>query len=270
MTQGTCRLCGNAGNGESFIEWVKPTFTDWDKLKPGEIVCSDCLFYLDEKSAVLTERMKKDKPQRMRNYSHFVLNGVWTPLSKGDKAQMTTLLTGEQFPELAAIAVSGQRHIVFRARRNPAGAKSGWVQFEDHAVWVNPSELRDVIATVEALYTTFSKSEIESGDYMSYRIMAFGLQAWDALEQRLSPLRGGHVFALALFLAQRTEEANDADTSDDDDEGTSRDAAGGAVARRAQRLQEQVPPHDMGAIRKPRKERGVHEQPAEIYQPVLF
>jgi hypothetical protein len=39
---GKCRFCGSEGEGELFTDWVKPTFTDHDKLKPGETV-SMCL-----------------------------------------------------------------------------------------------------------------------------------------------------------------------------------------------------------------------------------
>lgn len=120
-----CRFCGGNGEGIQFQDWVKPTFTDRDKLLPGEIVCNACLFWFEEASQELANITGKDKPQRMRNYSHFVVNGEWIPLSKGDKARMVELLTSEPFPELAAIADSGQKHIVFRARRNPQGSKAG-------------------------------------------------------------------------------------------------------------------------------------------------
>lgn len=55
-TTGNCRICGKNGIGQLFDDWVKPTFTDWDKLQPGEIICNDCLFWFDESSEVLTKR----------------------------------------------------------------------------------------------------------------------------------------------------------------------------------------------------------------------
>lgn len=120
-----CRFCGKPGKGEDFQKWVKPTFTNHDKLLPGEIVCNDCLFWFEESSQELADRTDKDKPQRMRNYSHFIVGGEWHPLSKGDKAGMIELLTSVPFPELAAIAESGQKHIVFRATRNVPGSAAG-------------------------------------------------------------------------------------------------------------------------------------------------
>jgi hypothetical protein len=72
----------------SFDDWVKESFTDWDKLLPGDSICSDCLFWFDESSETLMQRVGKDRPQKMRNYSHFIVNGDWIPCSKADKARV--------------------------------------------------------------------------------------------------------------------------------------------------------------------------------------
>lgn len=173
---GVCRFCGKESEGQPFEKWVKDTFTDHDKLKPGDIICDDCSFWFEEGSFVLAQKVGKDKPQRMRNYSQFIVNSEWTPLSKGDKPRMIEILLGESFPELAAIADSGQKHIVFRATRNPQGSKAGWVQFEEQRLWVIPQELKSLIDTIEAGLLIFSKSEIESGNYLPHRIIQFSLK----------------------------------------------------------------------------------------------
>jgi len=282
---------------------VKPTFTDWDKLQPGEIICNDCLFWFDESSEALTKKVGKwwltfeeflvansDRvegwrkrngmrcmptphdlkmeltwggwciPQRMRNYSHFIVNGEWIPLSKGDKAQMKELLLGEPFPELAAIAESGQKHIVFRATRNPPGAKAGWVQFEEQSLFLEPEKLAVLLSEIEELYTTFSKAEIESGDYASYRILKFGFDEWMALEAEIKSLRGGLLFALAIFLAQKGDE-NAPESSR---------FAHGDLAGDTAGLQEQVPKNDLAAVRGQREVGGLHEQPGQVRQLTLL
>lgn len=204
--QGQCRFCGQASDGVSFEKWVKPTFTDFDKLQSGEIVCNACLFFFEEASPELAKRMGKEKPQRMRNYSHFIVGGEWIPLSKGNKAQMRELLLGDLFPELAAIADSGQKHIVFRASRNQTGSKAGWVQFEEQKLYLIPDELRGLLGPVELLYAEFSKGEIETGDYAGYRILKFGMDRWLELENQIKAMRGKPIFSLALFLAQRSDD----------------------------------------------------------------
>lgn len=260
---GQCRFCSQSSEGIAFDKWVKPTFTDFDKLQGGNIVCNSCLFFFDESNAELTQRMGKDKPQRMRNYSHFIVNGEWIPLSKGNKAQMRELLLGDVFPELAAIADSGQKHIVFRATRNQVGSKAGWVQFEEQRLYLVPDDLRGLLVPIEGLYTQFSKGEIESGDYIGYRILTFGLERWYELENKIKPQRGKPIFSLALFLAQR---------SDDGTRNTEQSGgfAESDLARNSSGLQESLSDDDMDTIREPSKKRGLHKQSSKVHQSTLF
>lgn len=191
-----CRICGLLDVGLLFVEWARPTFTDWDKLQAGGIICHACQFAFAECSELLAQRTGKDKPQRMRNYSHFVLDDEWLPLSKADKVKMTHLLLYKS-PQIAVIAESGQKHIIFRA-------KPGVVQFEEHQIldWQNLGSLLNV---VEKLYGTFSKVEIGTGNYAQHRVMKFGISSWNGLENIVKPQRQTSLFSLALFLAQRKE-----------------------------------------------------------------
>ena len=262
---GICRICGLETEGLLFDEWVRKTFTNFDRLVEGTIICHGCLFWFDERSEELATRMGKDRPQRMRNYSHFVVGGQWTPLSKGQKRDMQRLLFSRPFPELAIIADSGQKHIAFRARRNPAGATAGFVQFEEQQIFVQPPKLRQLLSMVEALYATFSKKEIRTGDYKQYRIRKFGLEAWYKLESQISPVRDSLLFKLALFLAQKEE----GDTNDATSRTGSR-PAGDNLARDTGGLQEPLQDDGLETIRGQHPERGVHGQSREIRQFTLF
>jgi hypothetical protein len=139
-------------------------------------------------------------PQRMRNYSHFIVGGEWIPLSKGDKPRMAELLM--QGPELAVVALSGQKHLIFRAQ-------PGWWQIEEQSVLPFPDRLKELLEIIESLYSGFSKSEIESGGYKQHRIRKFGLPEWWELESRIRSERGGLPFQLALFLAQKKKGERD-------------------------------------------------------------
>jgi len=198
-----CVACGLTGRGESFRDWVRGTFVDFDKLRPGEIVCDACEFCFTDRNPDLTRITGKDKPQRMRNYSHFVTGGCWSPVSQGDKPRMIALLT--ESPEVAVIADSGQKHIIFRAR-------PGWWQFEELAIRPNEDALLELIGDMRLLLVAFSKAEIKTARYAAHRITQFGFAYWRTIESRLKQRRGGAIFELALFLAQK--EANDG-TSDD-------------------------------------------------------
>jgi hypothetical protein len=258
-----CRFCGLESEGQLFDQWVRPTFTDWDKLLPGDIICDTCAFWFDEASEKLMQRMSKDKPQRMRTYSHFIVNNEWIPLSKANKTEMVTLLLGNTFPELAVIAMSGQKHIAFRAIRNPPGSDAGWVQFEEQRIFVEPQALADILVLVETLYTVFSKGEIESGDYNAQRIMQFGIDRWQMLEAQVKPLRGKPIFLLALFLAQRSDDARG--ITPDGSDSTADDLAGYPAG-----IQEPLPDEHLGTVRGADSQRGLHQQPGEVRQLSLW
>jgi hypothetical protein len=194
---GLCRLCGADGTGQIFDEWVKDSFTNFDLLQGGEIVCHACLFCAEEKSVLVQSRTGKDKPQKMRTWSHFVLRGEWFPLSKGDKRRMRELLS--QSPEVAVIAESGQKHLCFRAR-------VGWWQFEEQSLLPCWDKVDSLLPAIEELLTLFSKAEIESGNYLQYRIIKFGVEHWRELSDPLRDVRLAPHFQLALFLAQKPEE----------------------------------------------------------------
>lgn len=258
MTNGICVFCGNESTGEPFT--VKSTFTDLDKLQPGQIVCNACAFFLEEQSEKLAHKLNKEKPQRMRNYSHFIVCNEWIPLSKGNKSRMTELLLSDPFPELAAIASSGQKHIVFRATHNPQGASAGWVQFEEQKIWVNPIDLKALLTTIEQLYVTFSKSEIETGNYYPKRILDYGLKQWQEDEQKLKKKRGSALFDLAIFLAQRKEL----------DAGTSSGTLIPDMEGDTGSLQEQIQKNDLGSVHGSNQVSDLHEQHREVYQHSLF
>lgn len=195
-----CWLCGGpAFDSVPRKEFIKPTFTDHDKAAcfGSDIVCGACVFCHDERNELLASLVGKEKPQRMRNYSHFVCHGEWMPLSKGDKSRMVELLTQE--PELAVIALSGQKHLIFRAQ-------PGWWQIEEQSILPFPDKLQKLLGVVGLLYAGFSKSEIQSGNYKQHRIRNFGLFDWWALESQIKPERGSLPFQLALFLAQKRKE----------------------------------------------------------------
>jgi len=256
-----CRICGNDSEGKDFSKWIKPTFTDHDKLYPGKIICDGCLFWMDEASQELAAKMDKNKPQRMRNYSHFIIDGEWVPLSKGNKRKMAELLLNPPFPELATIAESGQKHIVFRATKNQLGGNAGWVQFEEQSIFVIPKELKGLIDIIQSLMVEFSKSEIETAQYKPYRIINFGIEQWHALEQKLKPLRSSLLFNLALFLAQKSEKTGGRKSSG---------FTGNSLEGNRQRVQESVSSDDMGAIREHGEGQRVHEQSGEVHQLSLF
>lgn len=255
---GQCRVCGNPGRGIPFDQWVRKTFTNWDLLVPGNILCHACQFAFEEHSKTLAHRLCKDDSQyvRMRNYSHFVVEGEWLPLSKSDKEIMTEILLRRLW-SVAIIAQSGQKHLIFRGLPNV-------VQFEEKRIR-SLDDLEVLLATIEMLYTKFSKTEIRDGDYSQYRILDFGLDCWQGLEAILSTHRGAKQFALGLFLAQKKEW----EVLDEQYGGIAKSYGGALMAaleRHTRGLQEQVPSEHLGSVRGEYSGGSVHEQSIEVSQ----
>lgn len=237
------------------MAWVRDTFTDHDKLQPGAIICHACQFAFAESSDELALLVGKDKPQRMRNYSHFVIGNKWLPLSKGNKMSMRNILTSGDW-QIAIVADSGQKHIIFRAIPHV-------IQFEEHQIR-NWHDLGVLLEPIETLYSAgFAKGEIEIGQYAHYRILQFGISQWMALENKIKSSRQSALFALALFLAQKGGSTD----------GNARESGILAMVDMAGStdfLQEPLPPHDLAAVREQCAGSGIHKQPGEIYQLPLF
>lgn len=203
---GVCRLCGALDRGAAFRDWVKPTFTDHDLLRPGDIVCRGCLMTTQNFSELYQRLLSRAKRQKPWNWSHFVLGGELVLLSKGEKERMREILILS--PEVAVIAVSGQKHLCFRARPHV------W-QFELTATPADPDRLAAILRVTDDLYSRgASKKEIESGHYDARSIQRMGLSEWRALETELRQHRGTPMLELAVFLTQK-QESEDADDGDD-------------------------------------------------------
>lgn len=255
---GQCRVCGAAGHGVLFSDWVRDTFTDHDKMKPGTIICDACQFCFDESSELLTRVTGKDKLQRMRNYSHFVIGGEWVPLSKGDKAKMVAIL--QQNPEVAIIAVSGQKHLIFRAQ-------PGWWQMEEKSMLPCGAQLWPLLDLVESLYAMFSKDEIETGRYDQRRIMMFGIGQFLQLESAIKPMRGSLLLELALFLSQK-KEGEDGRLSTG--VSSSAETANPALAQPGRGVQAEVRQEHLGTVPEPNTVSGVHGDTESLRQLSLF
>lgn len=191
-TPGKCRITGKPAIGLKFEKWVKPTFTDHGSLLPGDIISNEALFCFDEASQFLARKTGKDKPQRFRNYSHIVADGVWYCLTKGDKKQIYELIL--QQPQIVCLAESGQKHILFKHR-------PGFWQLEDLHIAPNIalfSELHKAMCELNTL--GFTQAEIISGKYYPNNLKKIGMHPWRSIEQFLGKYRGSDLFYFTSFM----------------------------------------------------------------------
>lgn len=258
---GACRLCGQPGDGIPFESWVKDTFMDHDQIYPGDLVCRACLFCVDDHSRALQALTGRDKPQRMRNYTHVVTaNGQWFAFGKDQKPSILATLIAAPGPAVASIAIGGQKHVVLRAQ-------PGRWQVELDRIWPDQMRLRRLIAGVERLYAepAITKGMIETGEYSQRAIRAMGPDQWWMAEGAIRSSRGAPIFALAVWLAQQRQEVLGDGTTRCGSRATRAD-----MARDPEGLQDQVQLYDLGPVRESGSERRVYEHAGQISQPNLF
>lgn len=207
---GRCWLCSGAlVRGEPVESWAGNSFTSQNRVlyPAGTHVCEACCFVCSRVSPVLGRPPKEGKTLggNFRNYSHLADALGYANASKGEKSAIREFLARDhRSPWFAAIADSGQKHVIPFTPMNGPG-RAGSVLFDEQLVIV-PDEQSLVAEMMGLLTAGATKEELGSGDY--------GARAWQLcgellaqFEARRGADRHGGWFSLALWLAQRDEEA---------------------------------------------------------------
>lgn len=213
-SDGRCYLCGSPAYAPQPLKaLIKPTFTDFG-LARGDAnagICCACAWMMEEFNVDMPPS-GTGKATAPRLYSHFLADGQHYILSKAHKADMAALLLGNFMPEVAIVAVSGQKHLGYRARVNPTGQRAGWVQFEEQAIWLDLEQFGKLFGSVAALYQArFTKDSLLTGRYKFYSDSDSVL--WRSHENLLAPRRGSAVLELAVYVVTKQGEP-DAERSD--------------------------------------------------------
>jgi len=188
---GICWLCGcKTVLGYPRAKTIKDTFQNKDMAKApwSDVCCDHCNWALSFMS--------------MRNYSIIADSNEFHHPSRIKLKE--TILKPPEPPFVICCAESGQLWLHFKSKVNLSKEKF-WVRMDKIDVIVRPSVFIQVLEPIEELYKTFSKAEIESGDYKSHRIKEFGLENWEYNENQIKSLRKSGIFQLALFVAHREE-----------------------------------------------------------------
>jgi hypothetical protein len=111
------------------------------------------------------------------------------------------LLNPPQPPFTIAIAESGQKHILPWAQE-ALNRVIFPVQFELDTVYIVYAQFTVLLGFYEQMMTLgFSKTEIDTGDYRSDRLMQ-NLEIWEPLEEVIAPMRGTRLLQLISFVGQ--------------------------------------------------------------------
>ncbi len=206
-----CAICGGcSSSGVPIAAFIGPTMTDQASFRAphGAHACAACAFVRARFSPVPGKPAAPGKSEgpRWSNFSHLYDDGTHVPASKGEKPRILAFLRGPKIGAwFAAIADSGQKHVLPYTPVNPAGARRGRVRFEERNVTLPDAAGWAIVEDAAALLTAgATKDEIARGEY--------GQRAWslcrspiEAFEGAHGRLRGGDWFALALWLSQRDE-----------------------------------------------------------------
>jgi CRISPR type IV-associated protein Csf1 len=188
----TCWLCGGetGGKGMSIKKAIKPTFTDhpFARGHGSSYICPGCALCLSARE--------------LRNYS---ILATADKLFHPTRAEWRDILINPPAPPFVmCLAVSGQKHLTFKAPVNLERERFT-VLLEERPIFAAPDRIEQIIEAVEALYIYFSKDEILTGRYSQHRIKECGLSKWERLEAEIECWRGRPLFDLALFVAQKLE-----------------------------------------------------------------
>ncbi|MGL4623026.1 MAG: hypothetical protein ACRCZS_28910 [Chroococcidiopsis sp.] len=119
------------------------------------------------------------------------------------RAQMRDWLVNPPEPPFTiVIAESGQKHVLFLAQEAQS-LDVFPVQFELDSLHINLAKFTQSLQTYESLMALeFSKTEIDSGNYHSDRLMKC-LEKWEPLESEISMLRGTRLLQLISYVAKK-------------------------------------------------------------------
>jgi hypothetical protein len=210
-----CWNCGSPyDRGVELDRLLKASLTDQNTARAphSTLVCEACV-YVRARFSPVPGRLPKEGREnggRFSNYSHLLDTAESVPYANASKGEKPVILAflrrhhaGHWF---AAIADSGQKHVLPYAPVNPPGSR-GRVRFDDRTISLPDAAGWALVDDMVALLTAgATKEELASG--------AYGARAWQLCGEHLASfehawgrLRGDAWFALAVWLAQRNEEA---------------------------------------------------------------
>ena len=167
------------------------------QLWQGETLVVPMLLPVEERTPV-TAAGKSGKPLKLHALTHIP-----------KRIEIREWLSNPPEPPFTiAIAETGQKHILFLAQE--AYSRDVFpVQFEMDSLQIDRVFFLEILKVYERLLAlSFSKTEIDSGDYRPDRILA-NLEQWQSLEAIISQNRSGgkptRFLQLVSFVAQRPE-----------------------------------------------------------------
>jgi hypothetical protein len=220
-----CWLCGGETGGVGWPQRGRPafdpaTFTNVNAaaVPTSQTVCQACV-YLSTNEGWRDHLARAGQPppasQRLgwRNYSHAFSPGIPSGHRRLGRADLReSLLDPPAPPFVLCIALTGQKHTIFRAQ---IAYSSGTfpVQVEEDTLIVDRERLRACLTAVEAaLAAGLTRDDVFSGEPPPHRIARLGIREWRRLDAELVHWRNYErdLFRLVLHIARRLDGDDDA------------------------------------------------------------
>lgn len=213
---GRCYVCvGEMQRGMRVQPWLGSNYTDQNRARNpvATHVCEACCYVHAWNSPLGRPAAREGgRGMNMRMVGHFYEHkwrGAQAPgylnANKGEKPAIRAFLQREHGGTwFAAIADSGQKHVLPFAPLNGRG-RAGTVIMDELVIRV-PSDVSLINEMMALLTAGATKEELDSGNY-SPRAWELCGAALHSFEREHGLRRGGGWYTLALWLAQRDEEA---------------------------------------------------------------
>jgi len=203
-----CYFCGAPCHGLNPLrQYLKKTFTDFDAITcpQSQFVCNGCVLSFREK----VEMEGRDKPQKMRTYSWVITDRVAVPYTKGEIAELRSACLFPPDPPYAiAIAVSGQKHVIFKTRVCNDSSR-GVVCMEGEVIDYDHHRLADRIELVTRILSVTGKPSlsVEPDTSMAMRLHDIYGEAGFELFEQWQSIRTQPLSRLSVFLSPPQKEA---------------------------------------------------------------
>ena len=203
-----CCMCANGIiQGVPRKDAIKKTFTNLDLLKKpnAKFVCIPCAFAINEACPPeLMGRVDKDKPQKIRCYSHAVVNGLWKSFSKAQRVEMREIVcnppSGTWF---LCLSESGQKHLIFRTPVNNS-QDNYLLQFEEYPVLVTRKQVASDLGIADRVYSAQGLDKVK-GDIKESLFSPWSTDQFLEEYKYLKKYEHSPYLRMLIFLAEKKE-----------------------------------------------------------------
>lgn len=196
--KGICAFCGTEINeGVLLKNSVSDTFTNFDLLidRTASHVCKCC--YACLKDARLRRMNFIAVGDSDESNAHLII-------FKRDEIERY-LFNPPPVPFVMSVTLTMKKHSSFKARVNYS-QKLFYIQKEDEQILFSPNKYKEIHESMKKLYSTFSKTAIQTSDYQQNFIRKYGLQNFMRDEEIIKRERGTQQFNLLVYALNMSEE----------------------------------------------------------------